>query len=533
MLSVLFACAAYGQVGLTGVEPGLEDAVRWKWWQAPSDVKSWGLEIPEPPPEEPAAPALPGAPPVLNQENSYEVRKGDALILIAKKHGRTVAQLKAANGLQNDMIRIGQVIKIPTIQECIALGLPPEKPAPPKLKTSGKKGTPDPGLDMEALILQVFLDRQNFSAGPIDGKSSPAFQKLVYLYQTCKGRESVVADAHAAVGDPMTRYKLRAVDFRFIAPPKAEKPVEKSKTPPVKQPAQIYTDMTSSPMLAYRTPWEFVAERFHCDEALLKALNPDIKSVPMAGTEFQVPNVQPFAIESALNPPLQPAADPREVVTAAIVDLSRLEIYRNDRIEAILPVSPARPGLRGKGSWKILDAIPRPRMATLREPRDPPKPVSSFFTGENPLPPSEKLASEEFLPPGPNNPAGIIWINLSKTDNPEILPYGLHGTGIPGSMNKLASIGGFRMPNWDIARVAHMLPSGTTLFWKQSSMPTAAPPAAAASPVQTPATPSAAPVQEPRPAPPAPPAATASEAQPAAPAATPAMLPFRPSTPQP
>jgi len=530
VLSVLLGCAAYGQAGLTGTEAGLEDAVRWKWRQAPSDVKSWGLEIPEPPPEVPAAPVVPGAPPMSNQENSYEVRRGDALILIAKKHGRTVAQLKAANGLQNDMIRVGQVIKIPTIQECIALGLPPEKPAAPKQKASGKSA-PDPGLDMEALILQVFLDGQNFSAGPIDGKSSPAFQKLVYLYQTLKGRESVVADAHAAVGEPVSRYKLRAEDFRFIAPPKAEKPAEKAPPKPAKQPAPIklpapvYADMTSSQMMPYRTPWEFVAERFHCDEGLLKALNPEIKTVPMAGTEFQVPNVRPFAIESALTPPLQPDANPREVVTAAIVDLSRIEIYRNDQIEAILPVSPARPGLRGRGTWKILDAIPRPRMATLREPRDPPKPVSSFFTGENPLPPSEKLASEEFLPPGPNNPAGIIWINLSKTDNPEILPYGLHGTGIPGSMNRLASIGGFRMPNWDIARATRMLPSGTLLFWKQSSAPAAAPaaaavPAAAPVPTQTPAssaTPPPAPVVQPA----------------AVPAASPAMLPFRPSAPQP
>ena len=119
------------------------------------------------------------------------------------------------------------------------------------------------------------------------------------------------------------------------------------------------------------------------------------------------------------------------------------------------------------------------------------------------------LASEEFLPPGPNNPAGIIWINLTKSDNPEILPYGLHGTSIPGSMNKLASIGGFRMPNWDIARAARMLPSGTTLFWKQSSAPTAAP---------------AAP-----PAPSAEPAASTA----APPAEAPTMLPFRPSAPQP
>jgi len=124
-----------------------------------------------------------------------------------------------------------------------------------------------------------------------------------------------------------------------------------------------------------------------------------------------------------------------------------------------------------------MDAIPRPRMVTLREPKDPPKPVSSFFTGENPAPPSEVLSSEEYLPAGPNNPAGIIWINLAKSNPPEILPFGLHGTSIPQRMNTLSGIGGFRMPNWDIARAVRMLPAGTELLWRQSTAP-AAPPAA-------------------------------------------------------
>jgi lipoprotein-anchoring transpeptidase ErfK/SrfK len=88
------------------------------------------------------------------------------------------------------------------------------------------------------------------------------------------------------------------------------------------------------------------------------------------------------------------------------------------------------------------------------------------------------LPAEEYLPAGPNNPAGIIWINLAKSNPPEILPFGLHGTSIPGRMNKLASIGGFRMPNWDIARAVRMLPAGTPLTWQQSAAPAAAPAAA-------------------------------------------------------
>ena len=64
------------------------------------------------------------------------------------------------------------------------------------------------------------------------------------------------------------------------------------------------------PMLPYRTPWEFVAERFHCLETYLHTLNPKLSATPAAGSEFQVPNVVPFEIEKVFGEPLQPQADP-------------------------------------------------------------------------------------------------------------------------------------------------------------------------------------------------------------------------------
>lgn len=44
----------------------------------------------------------------------YVVQKGDVLGTIARKHGTTVAKLKAANGLKSDMVRIGQTLRIPS-----------------------------------------------------------------------------------------------------------------------------------------------------------------------------------------------------------------------------------------------------------------------------------------------------------------------------------------------------------------------------------------------------------------------------------
>lgn len=466
------------------VEPGLEEAVKWKWKVVPSDERAWGLELPEPPPTQPTGTAPSPLFPT-SAENSYEVKKGDALILIAKKHGRTVAQLKAANGLQSDIIRVGQILKIPTPEECIALGLPIAEPTPPPAPK--KPGTPPAPsasgpIDQEVLLLQIFLDREQFSAGPIDGKTSLPFQKLVYLYQTTRPDaadfETLKTRALSRVGELTSTYTLKAADFRFIAPPKAEKksdadPKKKSSSGPAVPPPPTYEDMIHSTMLAYRSPWEFVAERFHCSEELLHALNPTLGSIPPAGTTFRVPNVVPFAIERAFDPPIQPTPNPSNVVTAVIVDLSRLEIYSNGSLDAVMPVSAARPGLRGRGTWTILDAIPRPRLATLQEPREGPKPVSNFFTGENasPTPLPAGLNTEQFLPPGPNNPVGIFWINLAKSDSPDPLPFGLHGTSIPGQMTLRSSLGGFRLTNWDIARAVRLLPKGTPLQWKVGVMP--------------------------------------------------------------
>ena len=482
-----------------GIEPGLEEAVKWKWRVVPSPEKDWGLELPElPPPPPVSAPAVQQGP-----VTSYEIKKGDALVLIAKKTGVTVPQLKAANGLATDMIRAGQVLKIPTPAECMALGLPPPTPAPPKpprAKPGEKPPVAESQLDQEVLLLQVFLDRENFSADPIDGKSSMDFQKLVFLYQSTHGDVAdtglLKAKALAGVGDVFTKYTLKREDFGFIAPPKAEKrpdnkspePASKSKSAPkvpskstpkavpkaAPLPPPIYAEMTASTMLPYRTPWEFVAERFHCREDLLRILNPGIKPLPSVGTEFQVPNVVPFQIENAFSPPLRPRSDPQNVITAVVVDLSRLEIYRNDSLVAALPFVPARPGLKGKGTWKILESLPRPRLATLQEPRDTPKkPTNNFFTGEISPPAGQTpvLTVEQYLPAGPNNPVGILWIDLAKSDSPDPLPYGLHGTAIPSLMKFRSGIGGFRMTNWDVIRAARLLPVGAALVWKQPATP--------------------------------------------------------------
>lgn len=50
-------------------------------------------------------------------KNTYTVQKGDSLWSIAKKYNTTVEELKAANNLSSNLLSVGQILKIPTVQE--------------------------------------------------------------------------------------------------------------------------------------------------------------------------------------------------------------------------------------------------------------------------------------------------------------------------------------------------------------------------------------------------------------------------------
>ena len=489
--SWVFALGASGQpmpgkpAALKRVEPGLENAVKWEWRVAPSDEKDWGFKLPDPTPTSTPTPSASPTPLSESRPSLYEVKRGDALILIGKRFGMTVPQIKAVNGLKDDKIRAGQILKIPTVAELSAMPTP--TPKHERAKTPDRKLSPEIDTELDKLRLEVFLDRQQFSAGPIVAEPGPTFSGVLLLYQSthedAKDDALLGAKAKAVVPDILTHYKLKAEDFRFIAPPKAET-VDAKRAPVHAHPGKIisrttaikvvpltYQQLIAASMLAYRTPWEFVAERFHCQESYLRILNDKLPAMPAIGAEFRVPNVIPFEIEKAFEEPLQPQADPQIPVTAAVIGLSQLNIYQSGTLIAVLPMSPARPGLHGRNSWSILDVISRPRLATFqRERKELTQKASSLNLSASPAPTpaaSETvLPSEQYLAAGPRNPVGIFWINLAKSKSTEPLPYGLHGTSIPDQMTIEESIGGFRLTNWDIARAVRLLPAGTPLQWK-------------------------------------------------------------------
>ena len=499
MLAGLLPAADLAQVdavkpAIPTIEPGLEQAVKWPWQVQPSDAAAWGIPVdlpaeapeeirpgmPVPRPKAAAAKAAPKGPPP--QMIEHTVAKGDSLTKIAHANGVTIDQLRIFNEMKNDRIVIGQIVKVPGEHDIAAMiaaaaeaekeaaknkpkgkeaAEPKKKPSPTKeeappvlIATKPHRALPPAAWGASSLVLiQAYLDRQGFTIGPIDGTAGPMYDAAYKAYEkaypgqlhTPEGQPSA---AMRSIGGPYVEYVLAAADMRWISPHSSSAPASgKAKGAKAVEPPPTFEELTHESFMAYHSGWEFVAEKFHAAESFLRHINPGVKNPNTPGAIFLVPNVLPFEIEKAFDEPLQPAADPAAPVSASVVGFNRLIIRKGENIVANMPLSAARPGLRGRKTWKILDVIPRPAMASTGDPAAP-------------------MTVPYRLHAGPNNPAGILWINLAKGGDPKPLPYGLHGTGIPGTMTKQESIGGFRMTNWDIARVARLLPAGTDLKWE-------------------------------------------------------------------
>jgi len=69
------------------------------------------------------------------------------------------------------------------------------------------------------------------------------------------------------------------------------------------------------------------------------------------------------------------------------------------------------------------------------------------------------------LPPGPNNPVGVVWIDLTAPS------YGIHGTPEPQNISKSESHGCIRLTNWDAVDLATMVHPGTVVKFDDQDTP--------------------------------------------------------------
>ena len=71
------------------------------------------------------------------------------------------------------------------------------------------------------------------------------------------------------------------------------------------------------------------------------------------------------------------------------------------------------------------------------------------------------------IPAGPNNPVGVVWIDLSKEH------YGIHGTPSPEAIGKTESHGCIRLTNWNAVDLASMARPGMVVRFEDEDSPVA------------------------------------------------------------
>jgi lipoprotein-anchoring transpeptidase ErfK/SrfK len=304
---------------------------------------------------------------------------------------------------------------------------------------------------------QVMLDRLGFSSGEIDGRIGSNVRGAIAAYQAAQGlATSGQLDAEtwqrlteqSGGLQPLVTYVITDADV--AGPFTTDIPKD-------------LVEQSKLKALEYRNALEALAEKFHASPALLRHLNPQ-GTVERAGAQITVPNV--IVAEAATAP--EPAAAPARgrgrgrgargtapVGTAGTAAppvtiyvtkaTSALTVEENGKVIFHAPVtSGSEHDPLPIGNWKVKGVQRNP----------------TFMYNPDLFWDADPAHSKAKIPPGPNNPVGVAWIDITKEH------YGIHGTPEPANIGHAESHGCVRLTNWDVQRVAAWAKPGTAVVFR-------------------------------------------------------------------
>ena len=299
-----------------------------------------------------------------------------------------------------------------------ASGLKPQTNAPgpaavaPPQETEGQpnmvEGYPRPIQDV--LDAQLALDRQGISCGSIDGQLGAQTRSALRAFQQREGLppsgelDMPTRERLSLTAPVCTTYTVTAADLARLQPL-----------------SSTWLGKSQQSALDYETILELVAEKGHAHPNLIRRLNPGLNWTSISpGTVVQLPDTAG-----------DETPDKAAYATIRLAEKVLQVFDANSRLMAHFPCSIAqRVEKRPVGALHVSVIAPNPNYTFNPE---------TFPESAE----AQRLKTRLLLPPGPNNPVGVVWIGLDKPG------YGIHGTPNPEQVGRTESHGCFRLANWD------------------------------------------------------------------------------------
>jgi lipoprotein-anchoring transpeptidase ErfK/SrfK len=299
-----------------------------------------------------------------------------------------------------------------------------------------RAASPDGVPNEQILRAQLFLDASPFKPGAIDGRWGEFMRKALTRYDQAEEKTGPKYGnkAPATFDLPFDQSKPLLISYTFS--PNDQKFIGKV-------PAK-HEEQAKAEGLPYENFLELVAEKFHARRDFLRQINPGVKWEQLKpGDQVQAPNVgAPFDVQEAIDLKKQTEhaeksdklktekAKPESERLSILVDVKEkiLELKQGTKLVGSYPITPGSASLPApKGEWFVRGFSWMP----------------TFRWDEAMLQHDERSNNAYELPPGPNNPVGILWMELNHKGS------GIHGTDAPETIGRTTSHGCIRLSNWD------------------------------------------------------------------------------------